>query len=283
MRPSTLPEWAVNNVTLPVAQIPNKIQPTLTLRQVGYDVRNKPQAEEENYWRNLVYLWIQHFDTTLMGSIDAATLDGIDSTGFVQTGAAIDATTLAGQPASFYRNADTLDGIDSTGFLRTGASIDADTLDGISSSGFLRTGANINADTLGGLPPSAYLNPGPGSTNADTLDGLDSTAFVLQNQFNLVSASPGYVRLPNGLLIQWGRMTNLNANSNGIATINFPIAFTSGPLSITVTEGNNATNTFDNVTINTDDWTNTSFNIQARSTTGAPFTVLSPAYIAVGV
>lgn len=43
--------------------------------------------------------------------------------------------------------------------------------------------------------------------------------------------SPGYQKLPNGLIVQWGRYsTTIGANS----TVTYPIAFTATPLSLTV-------------------------------------------------
>lgn len=57
-RPSELPEWAVNDVTLPGANTPNKVAPSLALRQIGFDYLALPTAQEENSWRNNVFNWI---------------------------------------------------------------------------------------------------------------------------------------------------------------------------------------------------------------------------------
>lgn len=73
VRPTTMPQWASNNVTLPQAAIPNKAQPTIDLRETGFDLFSLPEAQEENFWRNLVYLWVEHLDGVLGTSLGVAT------------------------------------------------------------------------------------------------------------------------------------------------------------------------------------------------------------------
>lgn len=72
-RPSELPEWAVNDVTLPGANTPNKVAPSLALRQIGFDYLALPTAQEENSWRNNVHNWIGYNDertNTLITDLD---------------------------------------------------------------------------------------------------------------------------------------------------------------------------------------------------------------------
>lgn len=54
--------WASNNVTLPGAGTDNKVEPTTALKDNGYDLSQKPTCQEENFWRNAVYEWIQELD-----------------------------------------------------------------------------------------------------------------------------------------------------------------------------------------------------------------------------
>jgi hypothetical protein len=116
-------------------------------------------------------------------SVDAETLDGIDSSGFLQTTDSVDADTIDGiDSSSFVQTTDSidankLDGIDSSGFVKTTDPVDADTLDGINSSGFVKTTDPIDADTLDGINASGFVKT-TDPIDADTLDGKDSTTFV---------------------------------------------------------------------------------------------------------
>jgi hypothetical protein len=93
-------------------------------------------------------------------SIDASTLEGINSSGFVKTSDSIDA--------------DTFDGKDSTDFVETSDSIDADTLDGVDSTQFVQKSDSIDADTLDGADSTQFVQKSD-SIDADTLDGVDSS------------------------------------------------------------------------------------------------------------
>lgn len=104
---------------------------------------------------------------------------------------ATNATNLNGQAASYYTNASNL----SSGTVPSGRLTGTY---GISISG--------NAAT---------------ASNAALLDGLDSTAFLTLAASSL--AQNGYIKLGNGLIIQWGR-TSLGS---GGGTITWPIAFPS--------------------------------------------------------
>lgn len=87
----------------------------------------------------------------------------------------------------------------------------------------LGLGCNAADATLrwGGLPVWHSGNDGAGSgMDADTLDGYHASAFVPSGDLS----ATGWCRLPNGLLLQWGRQ-GFTADSYG--QINFPIAFSS--------------------------------------------------------
>ena len=70
-KPTSLPEWASTDATLPDAGVPNKAQPTVNLRTVGFDLLNLPLAEEENWWRNNVYEWTQYLDAEVVPQTSA--------------------------------------------------------------------------------------------------------------------------------------------------------------------------------------------------------------------
>lgn len=55
--------WASTSVNLSDGN-PNKGVPGSDLKDVGFDVSQKPTAQEENYWRNAVYEMIQTLEST---------------------------------------------------------------------------------------------------------------------------------------------------------------------------------------------------------------------------
>ena len=77
-------------------------------------------------------------------------------------------------------NADKLDGINSTGFLRSGArAANSDKLDGLDSTQFLRSdGKAADSDRLDGLDSTQFLRSDGKAADSDKLDGLDSSAFM---------------------------------------------------------------------------------------------------------
>lgn len=307
------PIWAALTTTLPTAQIPNKIQPTLVLRQQGFDRGDLPQAQEENFWRNSVYQWIDYLDDVIQGGLDADTLDGIDSTGYWQRTDIVDAGLLNGQPASTYLggDADTLGGelpsfylggdADTLGgqppsFYLNSSGGDADTLGGRPPSDYLNNNGGDadtlngqpgsfylggDADTLGGLPPSAYLGAGTGPIDADTLDGLDSTAFALIAQFQNLPSANGYQRFPNGLIIQWGRANNIAATPAGIEVV-FPLAFPNSAINVQATEALNNPFLRSNKILSVGNFSNTSFRIFGELPSGTNPPSMSPTWIAIG-
>lgn len=69
-RPSTLPVWATNaNYTGgPAVGTPSCVAPSSAKQQEGWDPSDKPGAQNQNWWQNLVYQWVNW--------LAAGTLDG---------------------------------------------------------------------------------------------------------------------------------------------------------------------------------------------------------------
>lgn len=62
MLPDFYPIWASEDVNLPVSGNPNKSRPVEALRDVGYDLGQKPSAEEFNWMWNCINDWIVYFN-----------------------------------------------------------------------------------------------------------------------------------------------------------------------------------------------------------------------------
>jgi type II secretory pathway pseudopilin PulG len=91
----------------------------------------------------------------------------------------------------------------------------------------------ININTAPGTPGNV-LFAGCGSAGGAGAGGFTSELL----------ANTGYVEFPNGLILQWGRVT---VNSNGVTTVYFPKPFTAVPYSITVSgTSDSGTNSQDN-------------------------------------
>ena len=66
-------------------------------------------------------------------------------------------------------------------------------------------------------------NDGSGSgLDADTVDGFQASSFLREAAMS--TSANGYIKLSNGLIIQWGEVTNTGSYSTG-HSITFPIAF----------------------------------------------------------
>jgi hypothetical protein len=105
------------------------------------------------------------------------------------------------------------------------------------------------------------------ATNAEALGGSDSTRAVtsagLASDKSL--ATPGYMKFPGGLIIQWGRVTP----SSGTGTVTFPITFPNAVFSVvaTITNAPTATNSF--VVVGTRSITTSGFETRHRFQVGA--------------
>lgn len=76
-KPTNKPEWATNDVTLPVGGVDNKNRPEEALRETGWDQDQVPAADELNWQLNNIYEWIDYIDKFLSDpSTGEETLDG---------------------------------------------------------------------------------------------------------------------------------------------------------------------------------------------------------------
>lgn len=83
-----------------------------------------------------------------------------------------------------------------------------------------------------------FLGINAKAKDSDLLDGLDSLAFAKISEFESLKKSNGYVKLPNGLIIQWGSTDNPKGNSKGtqntVKTMYFPITFPNSCLAVSL-------------------------------------------------
>jgi hypothetical protein len=93
-------------------------------------------------------------------------------------------------------DADTLDGINSTGFLGINAkAADSDLLDGLNSSAFLGVNAKAaDSDKLDGIDSTGFLGVNARAADSDQLDGMDSTQFIQGGGHSVTE----FVRVPPG-------------------------------------------------------------------------------------
>ena len=121
----------------------------------------------------------------------------------------------------------------------------------------IRTGANTTGALFLGNSGAKYLY-------------FDGTNY----QFGGVGASfatPGYQKLPSGLILQWG-LTTMSTNTLGQGTINFPVTFPNATLNLRVSQGDSAAM---NIILSTSStaFNTSAFTVQAAiSQTGGPFT-----------
>lgn len=65
IRPTYLPEWAVDDVNLPATGNVNKVRPRTVLRSIGWDQGQIPTAEEFNWLLNNIYQWVSYADENI--------------------------------------------------------------------------------------------------------------------------------------------------------------------------------------------------------------------------
>lgn len=66
-RPDEFPVVANTDTTLPAAGTDNKIQPTPTIQETGWDLGQQPAAQHFNWLFHKIYKWIEYFDS-IMGT-----------------------------------------------------------------------------------------------------------------------------------------------------------------------------------------------------------------------
>ena len=112
----------------------------------------------------------------------------------------------------------------------SGSGLDADKVDGADASATPTANTIPIADANGFL--NAWIHQGAGSgLDADLVRGLPA-------DFSSALASSGYQKLPSGLIIQWGKA--LDDNANGTIVITFPIAFTAWRICVATPDKNSS-------------------------------------------
>lgn len=111
--------------------------------------------------------------------------------------------------------------------------------------------------------------------DADLLDGLSSASFTKDSDFTQSLSANGWCKLPNGLMIQWGRKY-VSGNQANVAQ-SFPTAFPTACFSVVAQYEGSGTGTGDNFTLGTTAPTTTTF----RVTNGVGSSVYFR-YIAIG-
>jgi hypothetical protein len=120
--------------------------------------------------------------------VDAGTLDGIDSLGFLSSdGTAANSLRVGGQlPSAFLgasakaSDSDLFDGLNSTAFLGASAKAsDSDLFDGLNSTAFLGVSAKASdSNLLDGRDSNDFLSASGKATDSNLLDGIDSSGFL---------------------------------------------------------------------------------------------------------
>ena len=111
--------------------------------------------------------------------------------------------------------------------------------------------------------------------NADLLDGLSSASFTKDSDFTQSLSADGWCKLPNGLMIQWGRKY-VSANAvNSSQT--FPTAFSNACFSVLAQVELSSASFQDNCSIGTTSPTTTTFRITNGLGSGVYFR-----FIAIG-
>lgn len=64
-KPTYKPEWAIDDIELPVSGNPNKVRPEEALRNSGYDQEQHPTAEEFNWMFNNLYRWVDWLEENI--------------------------------------------------------------------------------------------------------------------------------------------------------------------------------------------------------------------------
>jgi hypothetical protein len=136
------------------------------------------------------------------------------------------------------------------------------------------SGTAANNFTLDASADNGTMKLARGNAGATTQDILtvDANGKPVFNQLALSIADPGYITLPGGLIIQWGKASTGAANVT--VTTAFPIAFPNGVLGITA---NVISNVGTNAIINL--CTNSGKTHIALAATNGP---VSCQYIAIG-
>lgn len=81
-----------------------------------------------------------------------------------------------------------------------------------------------------------FLGINAKAKDSDLFDGLDSSEFAKVSEFEALKEPNGYVKLPNGLILQWGSTNDPKGDNkatvNAYKTMYFPISFPNACLSV---------------------------------------------------
>ncbi|WFF38032.1 phage tail protein [Moraxella nasibovis] len=183
------------------------------------------------------------------GSYNSVTVDakGRVTRGLTQTHGLVTATSATGTTNTATTNTNTFLNIVASGVGQTasvGSSTQITGTNGISVSsdtaGKLIVTRDSNSPTATKLQTARTISLTGAVTGNVNFDGSGNVSLTTTQQgFTQDFAESGYSKLPNGLIVQWGKTPLIPDEGN--ADIRFPIAFPRGVLSIQLTEDNNTT------------------------------------------
>ena len=150
---------------------------------------------------------------------------------------------------------------------------------------------NLTTDLASKLASSSYTAAdvksklltvdGSGSgIDADKLDGVHASSFVQDSDTTQSLSSNGWVKLPNGLIIQWGLATSVAEGT--VKYVNYNTNFTSGVYAINATPRSiSATNNYeaDKYSVGVYSYTNSQFRMMSEGTSAG---TLSIYWMAIG-
>lgn len=180
--------WAAQDVALPALAGPNKVLPITDLINKGWDMNQKPAADEFNYILNNLGKYVNWLSTEIADPV-------------------IDATNL--------NTPDTLVLRDGSGNFSAG-SITASLNGNASTASKWQTARTL---TLNGYTTGSANIDGSGNVSLTTSMG---------GGFTSIKAANGYTTLPNGIIIQWGSLLTGAIGNNVSGTKTFPITFPTG-------------------------------------------------------
>lgn len=238
--------WAAQDVTLPALAGPNKVLPISDLINKGWDMNQKPAADEFNYLLNNYAKWLVYLDEKSGGaSPEAPEVDSLPSTTPLRDPDG--KGCFKGIKASNTTNANSFNMIDTyNSKTAVSVSIDGNEIGNFVYNGLLASGdgksglvcntagthygnvvGNVtgNADTATSASKwttARNLIINGFATGSTTLDGSSNKTITLSygEGFNHQKGVSGYTYLPNGILLQWGVFENVNDTP-----VTFPIAF----------------------------------------------------------
>lgn len=246
-KPVFKPEWATDDVVLPVAGTDNKKRPEEPTRLTGYDYTQKAPVQEWNWMWNNIYEWVEYFESTTdaigitdiasqteaeLGSINTALMTPLRTKQYSDQYGIGGSKRLSGNnmddlvKSGFYYVTSSLNlpsGNTEGHVIVTGTGVDGEVMQRFTSSEL-----NISNDYQNSwrIKNSAGTWSSWYSVNSGEPLSLDPTTTNLQNYLGhsheidmdsffdnsevadqQLIAGDGYQKLPGGLIIQWGTTT----------------------------------------------------------------------------